>query len=102
MMKAEVEPPTDLLELIRRPTLWSALSSAKDGDSTSIGFEQPAVRRAAYNLLEVLIDAVPQEVARPATIGTLSEAVLGSCWSESDAGVWQFAGPTVVRFLASE
>ena len=102
LIKANVQPPVELLELLRRPVLWSALSSEKVEDSLNMGYEQPGVRRAAYALLTVLLDSMPDEVASSEMLETLPEAVLGNCWAEKDSGVWQAAGPAVVRFLTRE
>jgi hypothetical protein len=102
MVKAGIQPPADSLELLRRPFLWSALASEQVEDSLNMGYEQPGVRKATYGLLSVLLDVLPDEVASQEMLETLAEAVLGSCWSEKDSGVWQAAGPAVVRFLTRE
>lgn len=68
-------------------------------DSLNMGVDQPGVRKAAYGLLSVLLESLPEEVASHEMLETLAEAVLGSCWTEKDSGVWQAAGPAVVRFL---
>jgi hypothetical protein len=87
----------EVLTLLRDPLLWSALSP-----DSGVGFEQPAIRKSAYGLLDAIVDAFPEEVGRPKMLSILSKSVLGSCWIERDASVWQQAGQAVVKFLSSE
>lgn len=89
-----------LLELLRNPILWSALSPEPAEDAPNIGVEQPAIRKSAYVLLDAFIEAYPEEMT--ASGKQLSVAVHGSCWFEKDATVWQQAGQALVKFLSSE
>ena len=88
-------PPPSVLQLLLTPEVWNALSSID-----SPGGSQPPVRRATYALLSVLIDTFPNVVTD--ALEMLSGAVLGSCWLESEATVWETAGPAIVKFLSSK
>lgn len=88
----------EVSRLLQDPQLWTTLSSV----DPSLGLSQPPVRRAAYALLSVLINVYPEEVAREGTLELLSKAVLGNCWLEKEATVWETAGPAVVQFLSSK
>ena len=97
----QAPPPSNLLDLLRRDALWSALASSSE-DEEPFGKDQPGVRRAAYGLLAVLSDSYPDFVREEAVLSTIAHAVLDSCWSEQDAAVWEAAGPAILRFLSSE
>jgi hypothetical protein len=100
LSKNRVVLPQELLALLRQPVLWSALSSVPSDDS--IGAQQPTVRKAAYALLDALVDSFPDEVAKPEMLELLSTAMLDCVWLEKEAAVWQQAGAAVVKFLSSE
>ncbi|KAK4688698.1 E3 ubiquitin-protein ligase listerin, partial [Tremellales sp. Uapishka_1] len=87
----------DLQALLLKSILWSALSSESPD---SLGYQQPPIRRAAYNLLGVLLDVYNDEVQKQEMQELLAVAVLDSCWTEKEATVWETAGPAVVRFLS--
>lgn len=97
----QIAPIPAILDLIRHPVLWSALEPEAQEDSANIGLNQPAIRKAAYGLLEVLIETSPDEVGSPEMLELLSQAVLGSCWLEKDSSVWQTAGSAIAKFLSS-
>jgi hypothetical protein len=94
--------PPKLSDLVRTTPLWSALSSISSEDSPVIGYQQPPVRKAAYALLDSLVDAFPDEIAQQGLLELLSTSVLDVCWMEKEGAVWQQAGPAVVKFLSSE
>ncbi|RSH88769.1 hypothetical protein EHS25_002997 [Saitozyma podzolica] len=98
LSKNGVVLPQELLELLRHPILWSAVSSVPSDDS--IGAQQPTVRKAAYALLDALVDSFPDEVAKSEMLELLSTAVLDCVWLEKEAAVWQQAGAAVVKFLS--
>ena len=96
--------PSGLRELLNDPVLWTALSplsSPKEGEALGMGGSQPPVRRAAYSLLGVLIETHPAEVGKEELLDLLAVVVLGNCWLEQEAIVWETAGPVVVGFLSS-
>nr|XP_018261516.1 uncharacterized protein I303_05954 [Kwoniella dejecticola CBS 10117]OBR83674.1 hypothetical protein I303_05954 [Kwoniella dejecticola CBS 10117] len=92
----------DLVNLIRNPGLWLALSSEQSDDTevpTGSGVAQPPIRRAAYSLLATLIESYPDLLAEEETLRMLSDGVLGSCWLEKEGVVWETAGMAVAKFL---
>ncbi|KAK8854764.1 hypothetical protein IAR55_003503 [Kwoniella newhampshirensis] len=94
--------PVDLVSLIRSPLLWTALSpnSGDQSDSQpSMGFAQPPIRRAGYTLLATILETYPEQIEEPDVLPMVSKAVLGACWLEKEAVVWETAGPSVARFL---
>ncbi len=96
--------PSEVLTLLQNPILWTTLSSLTldNSPSPNLGASQPPVRRAAYSLLSVLIETYPEEVGKEDMLELLSAAVLGKCWLEKEATVWETAGPAIVNFLSSE
>ncbi|KAI0084737.1 hypothetical protein BDY19DRAFT_969852 [Irpex rosettiformis] len=85
---------TSFVKPLENPLLWSSLYHAQnapfilsDGDEKvqAIGWDQPAVRRAAWSFLYSIISnsSTPIEILLP----TLSQAVLRSAWVEPDTGV---------------
>ncbi|WVR07509.1 hypothetical protein IAU60_004551 [Kwoniella sp. DSM 27419] len=99
---AGIAPPEDLLKLLRNPGLWLALSPEPVEASESpigLGTAHPPIRRAAYSLLAVLVDRYADQLADTETVRMLSDAVLGSCWSEKEAVVWETAGLAIVKFV---
>ncbi|RXK41130.1 hypothetical protein M231_01533 [Tremella mesenterica] len=93
--------PSEFNTLLKKEDLWSSLASSSDLDSGLLGQGQPAVRRAAYTLLDTVVDFYPEVVADKDVLRVLSSMVLGHCWDESEATVWESAGPAVVKFLSS-
>ncbi|WWD19092.1 hypothetical protein CI109_103550 [Kwoniella shandongensis] len=92
--------PTELVNLLRNPLLWTALSSnADESSASSLGVGQPPIRRAGYSLLTTLLETFPAQIEEPETLQMVSNAVLGNCWLEKEAVVWETAGPSVARFL---
>ncbi|WRT68426.1 uncharacterized protein IL334_005402 [Kwoniella shivajii] len=79
--------PEDLVDLIRNPELWSALSPD----------DAPPIRRAAYSLLATLVETCPELLE--GTLKMLSHAVLGNCWLEKEGVVWETAGMAVAKFI---
>lgn len=96
--------PPEISTLLLNPTLWTALSplTLPDTLTPSLGASQAPVRRSAYALLSVFIEAYPLEVGKEVMLQMLSAAVLGNCWLEREATVWETAGPAVVKFLSSK
>ncbi|KAL7422810.1 hypothetical protein Q5752_002106 [Cryptotrichosporon argae] len=93
-----VSPPAEVLAVLQNPLLWSAVSAMPTPiNDTPIG-SQPPIRRAAYALLATLIDVYPSQVADE-LLQTVAPAVLWSCWSEKESGVWETAGTAVVKLL---
>lgn len=99
--KNNIPLPEELVALLRHSDVWSSLSSEPVDEAANLGLEQPAIRKAAYTLLDTLIDTYPEEVGREETLKLLSVAVLASCWSEKDSSVWQQGGQAIVKFLSS-
>ncbi|WVW85588.1 hypothetical protein I302_107626 [Kwoniella bestiolae CBS 10118] len=98
--------PQDLVNLIRNPGLWLALSpeiidnSDPDSDSPGgLGTSQPPIRRAAYSLLSTLVDSYPEQLEEKDTLRMLSDSVLGHCWLEKEGIVWETAGMAVAKFI---
>ncbi|WWC71538.1 uncharacterized protein I206_105496 [Kwoniella pini CBS 10737] len=95
----------DLVNLIRNPGLWLALSSEPNDDSedlpspNGLGTAQPPIRRAAYSLLSTLVESHPDLLEETETLKMLSDAVLGSCWSEKEGVVWETAGMAIAKFI---
>lgn len=99
LAKAGDQLPEGVATLLHNPVLWSALGNTSHlPDLTPIG-QQPPIRRAAYQLLTALIDSYPAEVAKPELLQLLAATVLGNCWSEQSAVVWEAAGSAVIKFL---
>lgn len=97
-----VAPTEEIAALLHNPVLWSALGPVSHlPDLTPIGTEPP-IRRSAYNLLTKLVEAYPAEVEKPELLQLLSTTILGNCWSEKEAVVWEAAGHAIVKFLTSE
>lgn len=89
----------ELSALLENPVLWSAIGTTSHlPDVQPIG-QQPPIRRAAYLLLAAFVDAYPAEVEKPDMLQLISATVLGNCWAEHEAAVWEAAGPAVVKFL---
>jgi hypothetical protein len=96
-------PPAELLTLFRTPLLWTALSPlAPTEDTQVLGWQQSPVRRAAYTLLTALVETYPEVLDSKDLQDMLAVGVLGSCWTEREATVWETAGPAVVKFLNSK
>ncbi|RPD56966.1 hypothetical protein L226DRAFT_615267 [Lentinus tigrinus ALCF2SS1-7] len=84
----------DYLSALANPALWSSLYYGKSPpfvDTEGFGFDQPPVRRAAWSLLQLLINKCRDHM--DALLPTLSTAVLRSAWVEPDplvrASMWQ-------------
>jgi hypothetical protein len=100
--------PTDqaildqLLKLVVEPSLWSSLSSVvpNSDDSAPFGYKQPYVRRAAYAVLEPLLATYPEVIAREDMLSLLADNLLGCCWLESEALVWETAGTPIITLLS--
>jgi hypothetical protein len=103
LSKHSVPLPEDLVVLLGNSYLWTAISPTpgQEGDET-MGGRQSVIRRAAWDLLETLVNCYPTEVEKKEMLDMLSVAVLDNCWAERDAGVWVAAGPAVAKFLSSE
>ncbi|WVQ82306.1 hypothetical protein IAT38_004434 [Cryptococcus sp. DSM 104549] len=94
--------PDDLLSLLRNPALWVALSPEPVDNSESpggLGTALPPIRRAGYALLAILVESFEAVIGEEETLKMVAHAVLGSCWSEKEAAVWETAGSAVARFL---
>jgi len=102
-LRSQGQPlPEELRTLIRTPYLWTALTPPMDeAEADSLGTKQPTVRRAAYSFLSVLVDSFPAELEHAETFLVISRALLGGCWKETEAAVWETAGPTIAKFLSS-
>lgn len=97
--------PEDLVILLRHPALWLSLSSEPVNavnSPGSLGTAQPPVRKAGYGLLDVLVNSYESIVAEPEMLKMVSDAVLGSCWREKEAVVWESAGSAIAKFIRSE
>ncbi|ODO06737.1 hypothetical protein I350_04096 [Cryptococcus amylolentus CBS 6273] len=97
-----LELPADLISLLRNPGLWIALSPEiidKAENPGALGTAQPPIRRAAYSLLSVLITSFEKIIGEPEVLKMVSDAVLGGCWVEKEAAVWEAAGPAVAKFV---
>ncbi|RDX54789.1 hypothetical protein OH76DRAFT_1398200 [Lentinus brumalis] len=84
----------NFLAPLANPALWSSLYHGKSPpfvDTQSFGYEQPPVRRAAWSLLQTLIQKCKGHMH--ALLPVLSTAVLRSAWIEPDplvrAAMWQ-------------
>lgn len=103
LSKHSIPLPEDLSALLGNSYLWTAISPTpgQEGDET-MGGRQSVIRRAAWDLLETLVNCYPAEVEKKEMLDMLAVAVLDNCWAERDAGVWVAAGPAVAKFLSSE
>ncbi|KAI0698055.1 hypothetical protein C8T65DRAFT_661197 [Cerioporus squamosus] len=84
----------DFLAPLGNPALWSSLYHGKSPpfvDTQSFGYEQPPVRRAAWSLLQTLLQRCKGHM--DALLPVLSTAVLRSAWIEPDplvrGAMWQ-------------
>ncbi|WVQ74909.1 hypothetical protein IAR50_004517 [Cryptococcus sp. DSM 104548] len=96
------ELPEGLVSLLRNPGLWIALSPEiidKTENPGALGTAQPPIRRAAYSLLNVLITSFDKIIGEPEVLKMVSSAVLGGCWMEKEAAVWETAGSAVAKFV---
>ncbi|OCF39032.1 hypothetical protein I317_07169 [Kwoniella heveanensis CBS 569] len=97
-----IVPPAELVNLIRNPGLWLALSPepVEAADSPiGLGTAHPPIRRAAYSLLAAVVEQHSEQLAEEETLHMLSDTVLGSCWLEKEAVVWETAGLAVAKFI---
>ncbi|WVR00029.1 hypothetical protein IAU59_007171 [Kwoniella sp. CBS 9459] len=95
-----ITPPEELVKLIRNPGLWLALSPepVEAADSPiGLGTAHPPIRRAAYSLLSTVVEQHSEQLKD--SLEMLSDAVLGSCWLEKEAVVWETAGLAVAKFV---
>ncbi|WWD02614.1 hypothetical protein V865_000654 [Kwoniella europaea PYCC6329] len=105
LSKADIKDlPADLVNLIKNPGLWLALSSEtidnSDSDSPNgLGTAQPPIRRAAYSLLSTLVENYPEHLEEKDTLRMLSDAVLGNCWLETEGIVWETAAMAIAKFI---
>ncbi|KAJ3841743.1 hypothetical protein F5878DRAFT_577882 [Lentinula raphanica] len=79
--------------------LWSSLSSS---DPQSFGFEQPAVRKAAWRLVGALnggLGLVKDTASISRFLRILSSSIFHSAWNEQDAGVQGVMWQPLLRFL---
>ncbi|WVF72830.1 hypothetical protein IAT40_007648 [Kwoniella sp. CBS 6097] len=97
-----INPPKELVGLIRNPGLWLALSPEPIEAAESpigLGTAHPPIRRAAYSLLAAVVEQYSEQLAEKDTLKMLGDAVLGSCWLEKEAVVWETAGLAVAKFI---
>ncbi|KAJ3757954.1 hypothetical protein EV360DRAFT_44950 [Lentinula raphanica] len=79
--------------------LWSSLSSS---DPQSFGFEQPAVRKAAWRLVGAVnggLGLVKDTASISRFLRILSSSIFHSAWNEQDAGVQGVMWQPLLRFL---
>lgn len=86
--------------LLRNPVTWSALGPAHVIPGVDPIGTAPLIRRAGYSLLQSVLQNVPELDAE--LLGVVAASVLGNCWNEGEAIVWEIAGPAVLKFLTSE
>lgn len=89
--------PEDLTSLLSNSALWSCLSTSSP---EALGFSQPAIRKAAWDVLRSVVQNWPT-TAR-ANLQQLSIVVLGSCWVERDQGTLTAMWEPLLIFLTSE
>lgn len=93
--------PDEIRLLLRNSLLWTALASdSPEDEEVALGFRQPTIRRAAYQLLSTLMETYPTELEHSEMLDTVAHAVLHHCWFEEEAAVWEVAGPTIAKFLS--
>lgn len=86
--------------LLRNPVTWSSLGPAHViSDVDPIG-TAPLIRRGGYTLLQSVLHNIPELDAE--LLDIIATSVLGNCWQENEAIVWEVAGSAVLRFLTSE
>ncbi|KAF7968525.1 hypothetical protein HWV62_30179 [Athelia sp. TMB] len=100
----EDEDEDTLASLLTSSAFWSALNSETDPDG--LGSSQPAVRRAAWALVSVLVQRWKVGESNPIStkekkevLPVLSGAALRSAWSEPDVGVWRALRDPLLVFL---
>jgi hypothetical protein len=103
LKRAEVPLSKETSRLLHDSALWSCLSSLpSDEGSAAFGHQHSPVRRAAYTVLTVLVDAYPEEIAKEDILQTLAGEMLDAIWVEKEGTVWEAAGPAVAKILSSE
>lgn len=86
--------------LLRNPVTWSSLGPAQViPDVDPIG-TAPLIRRGGYTLLQSVLQSFKELDSE--LLGIIATSVLGNCWQETEAIVWEVAGSAVLRFLTSE
>ncbi|KAF7975675.1 hypothetical protein HWV62_8773 [Athelia sp. TMB] len=100
----EDEDEDTLAALLTSSAFWSTLNSETDPDG--LGSSQPAVRRAAWALVSVLVQRWKAGESNPIStkeknevLPVLSGAALRSAWSEPDVGVWRALRDPLLVFL---
>ena len=103
LKKAERPLSEEVSRLLHNSALWSCLSSLPSEEgSAAFGHNHPPVRRAAYTVLGVVVDAYPEEIAKEDILQTLAGEMLDAIWVEKEGTVWEAAGPAVAKILSRE